>query len=446
VLLRVLAVIGLVVLNGFFVSAEFALVRSRRSRLEAMAGEGDRLAALALRATTNMRALLSASQLGVTLASLGLGWVAQSVFTEAIGDALGSLPFAIDVPLRLTIGGTVALATVTYLHVVFGELAPKGGALAYPEGFARFLVPPLMAWAWLTTPFTAILNRSSQAVLRALGHSNLDVEMSSVHSPEELRLLVEQAEEGGALERHDAALLGGVFEFSEKNAREVMTPRTEIVALPRDATLEETLSTVTEGGFSRYPVYTDTIDNIVGILLAKDLIRIAAARPAGFTPTSIMRPAHVIPGSRAVEEVLADFKRLKEHMAIVLDEYGGTAGVVTMEDLLEEIVGEIFDEYDESEPTAPATTREGDTRILGAANIGELNSRYELTVPDDEYTTIAGFVFGSLGRVPVPGDRVSAGGATFVVREMDGRRVETLGMLLDAPPETAPPEPGPAAG
>src|SRR5208283_5324376 len=150
------------------------------------AGDGDRLAGLALRATTNIRALLSASQLGVTLASLGLGWVAQSVFTGAIANAIGALPFVIEAPLRLTIGGAVALAIVTYLHVVFGELAPKRAALLYPEGFARILVPPLMAWAWLTTPFTAILNRSSQAVLRAFGHGTLDTELSSVHSPEEL--------------------------------------------------------------------------------------------------------------------------------------------------------------------------------------------------------------------------------------------------------------------
>ena len=254
--------------------------------------------------------------------------------------------------------------------------------------------------------------------------------MSSVHSPEELRLLVEQAEEGGALERQNAALLDGVFGFSEKSAREVMTPRTEIVALPSDATLVETLSIVTEGGFSRYPVYSDTIDNIVGILLAKDLIKIAADRPPAFTPATSMRPAHVIPGSRAVEEVLSDFKRLKEHMAIVLDEYGGTAGVVTMEDLLEEIVGEILDEYDEPPLPTPATTREGNTLIAGATNIGELNERYELAVPDDEYTTIGGYVFGALGRLPVVGDRVTASGATFVVREMDGRRVEMLGMEL----------------
>jgi CBS domain containing-hemolysin-like protein len=437
VLVRVLVVIALVCVNGFFVSAEFALVRSRRSRLEAMAGEGDRLAALALRATTNIRALLSASQLGVTLASLGLGWVAQSVFTEVIADAIGALPIVVDVSLRLGIGAAVALAIVTYLHVVFGELAPKGAALLYPEGFARILVPPLMGWAWLTTPFTVILNRSSQAVLSAFGHGAAETEMSSVHSPEELRLLVEQAEEGGALERQNAALLDGVFGFSEKSAREVMTPRTEIVALQSDATLVETLSIVTEGRFSRYPVYTDTIDNIVGILLAKDLIKIAADRPPAFTPATSMRPAHVIPGSRAVEEVLSDFKRLKEHMAIVLDEYGGTAGVVTMEDLLEEIVGEILDEYDEPPPPTPATTLEGNTVIAGATNIGELNERYELTVPDDEYTTIGGYVFGALGRLPVVGDRVMASGATFVVREMDGRRVEMLGMELPPPP---PPE------
>jgi putative hemolysin len=178
-------------------------------------------------------------------------------------------------------------------------------------------------------------------------------------------------------------------------------------------------------------VYTDTIDNIVGILLAKDLINVAAERPTGFTPVAIMRPAHVIPGSREVEEVLADFKRLKEHMAIVVDEYGGTAGIVTMEDLLEEIVGEILDEYDEAQVAPVGATREGELLISGNTNISELNSRYELNVPEDEYTTIAGYVFGALGRLPTLGDRVVAGGARFTVREMDGRRVETLAMEME---------------
>src|SRR6185312_9966260 len=179
-----------------------------------------------------------------------------------------------------------------------------------------------------------------------------------------------------------------------------MTPRTEIVALQSDATLDETLAIAIEGGFSRYPVFTDTIDNIVGILLAKDLINVARERPAGFTPASIMRPAHVIPGSREVEEVLADFKRLKEHMAIVVDEYGGTAGIVTMEDLLEEIVGEILDEYDEPAPPE-APNAEGETLVPGSLHIGELNERFGLDVANDDYTTIGGFVFGALGRLPV---------------------------------------------
>jgi CBS domain containing-hemolysin-like protein len=437
VLVRLLAIVVLVLFNGFFVAAEFALVRSRRTRLEARAAEGDRLAGLALRGTTNISSLLSASQLGVTLASLGLGWVAEAAFSGVLGDALGALPFAIELPLRVTIAGAIALAAVTYLHVVFGELAPKGAALVHPEQLARWLVPLLMVWAWLTTPFTALLNRSAQAVLRFTGRDTPQSAEDSVHSPEELRLLVEQAQEGGALEQHDAALLDAVFEFSEKNAREVMTPRTGIVALPSDATLEQTLTTVTEGGFSRYPVYTDTIDSIIGILLAKDLLQVARDRPAAFTPASIMRPAHVIPGSREVESVLSDFKRLKEHMAIVLDEYGGTAGIVTMEDLLEEIVGEILDEYDEPEPEA-RPTRSGEVVIPGSTNIGELNDQYELTVPDDDYTTIGGYVFGALGRLPQIGDRVSAGGATFTVRQMDGRRIELL--ATDLPPSGREPE------
>jgi CBS domain containing-hemolysin-like protein len=430
VLVRLLAIVVLVLFNGFFVAAEFALVRSRRTRLEARAAEGDRLAGLALRGTTNISSLLSASQLGVTLASLGLGWVAEAAFSGVLGDALGALPFAIELPLRITIAGAIALAAVTYLHVVFGELAPKGAALVHPEELARWLVPLLMIWAWITTPFTVVLNRSAQAVLRLTGRDTPQSAEDSVHSPEELRLLVEQAQEGGALEQHDAALLDAVFEFSEKNAREVMTPRTGIVALPSDANLDETLTIVTEGGFSRYPVYTDTIDSIIGILLAKDLLQVARDRPAAFTPAAIMRPAHVIPGSREVEAVLSDFKRLKEHMAVVLDEYGGTAGIVTMEDLLEEIVGEILDEHDEAEAPQRLSTREGELMVAGNTNIGEINSRYELKVPEADYTTIGGYVFGALGRVPAVGDRVTAGGATFIVRDMDGRRVETLGMEL----------------
>jgi putative hemolysin len=244
-------------------------------------------------------------------------------------------------------------------------------------------------------------------------------------------MLVEQSQEVGVLQSQDADMLEGVFEFSEKNAREVMTPRTEIDALDIDATLDETLALVEESGRSRYPVYEETIDNIIGLVLAKDLIPILRSPPRDFSLRSIMRPVHVVPGSREVEEVLSDFKRLKVHMAIVLDEFGGTAGLVTMEDLLEEIVGEILDEYDE--PPEHLERESPDLVIVpGGTNIGELNERFGLSVPDDDYTTIGGYLFGALGRLPVVGDRITAGGAVFTVREMDGRRIESLAVDLHA--------------
>ena len=429
---RLLAIILLVLLNAFFVGAEFALVRSRRTRLEAMTRSGDRLARIALRASSNISRVLSASQLGVTLASLGLGWVAESTVGELFANLFNSLPVAIDLSMRLTIGATIALIIVTYLHVVFGELTPKAAALNHPEALARWLAPPLLFFAFITKPFTYFLNRSSQVILRALGQEKAGNE-EAVHSPEEIRLLVEQSTESGQMQAHDADLIDAVFEFSEKNAREVMTPRTELVALPVEATLSEVLTVVEESGLSRYPVYEESIDNIIGVVLAKDLLKLLAPRAntEAFDLPSIMRPVHVIPGSREVEEVLADFKRLKEHMAIVLDEYGGTAGVVTMEDLLEEIVGEILDEYDTPEDAeAPLHTRAGETVVPGSTHIGELNEHFGLSVPEEDYTTIGGYVFGMLGRLPVVGDRVIAGGAIFTVREMDGRRIETLAVDL----------------
>src|SRR5436190_9536230 len=397
-----------------------------------MTRSGDRLARIALRASSNISRVLSASQLGVTLASLGLGWVAESTVGDMFASLFSNLPFAIEASVRLTIGATIALSVVTYLHVVFGELTPKAAALNHPEALARWLAPPLLFFAWITKPFTFFLNKSSQVILHALGQEKAGSE-EAVHSPEEIRLLVEQSQESGQMQAHDADLIDAVFEFAEKNAREVMTPRTELVALPVEATLSEVLGVVQESGLSRYPVYDESIDNIIGVVLAKDLLKLLAPRANtdAFDLPSIMRPVHVIPGSREVEEVLADFKRLKEHMAVVLDEYGGTAGVVTMEDLLEEIVGEILDEYDTPEDAeAPMHTRAGETLVPGSTHIGELNEHFGLSVPDEDYTTIGGDVFGVLCQVPVGGDRVSAGGGIFDVRGMDGRRIETLAVDL----------------
>jgi len=430
-LTRLAGVVVLVVLNAFFVAAEFSLVRSRKTRLEGMVKSGDPLARIALRATNNIATTLSASQLGVTLCSLGLGWVAESAMVDAFTTSVARLPIAVEASVRVTIATVIALAVVTYLTVVFGELAPKTAALNNPERWAKFLVPPLLAFSWIARPFTWLLNKSATLVMRLFGGSPVGLE-EAVHSPEEIRMLVEQSQEVGAMQQEDAALLDAVFEFSEKNAREVMTPRTEIVALDVTATLQEVTETVAESGLSRFPVYEETIDEIIGVILVKDLIPVLAHPPADFSIRTLLRPPHFVPGSREVEDVLADFKRRKEHMAIVLDEYGGTAGVVTMEDLLEEIVGEILDEYDDPEETA-VRTHSGETLIPGATNVSELNEQFGTTVSTDSYTTIGGMVFGTLGRLPVIGDRVIMGGATFTVRALEGRRIESLSMEITAP-------------
>jgi CBS domain containing-hemolysin-like protein len=430
VLPRLIAIAVLLLLNGFFVASEFALVRSRRTRLESMARTGDWKARLALRASGNLARVYSASQLGVTLASLALGALAESSLGGWMADWLSTLPMTIELSVRVGLGAAIALAIVTFFHVVFGELAPRGAALSHPESVARWLTPPLLGFAWIATPFTSLLNRSSQIVLRLFGQKAANPE-ENVHSAEELRMLVEQSQEVGVLQSQDADMLEGVFEFSEKNAREVMTPRTEMDALDIESTLDDTLALVEESGRSRYPVYEETIDNIIGLVLAKDLIPILRSPPSGFSLRSIMRPVHVVPGSREVEEVLSDFKRLKVHMAIVLDEFGGTAGLVTMEDLLEEIVGEILDEYDE--PPEHLERESPDLVIVpGGTNIGELNERFGLSVPEDDYTTIGGYIFGALGRLAVVGDRITAGGAVFTVRGMDGRRIDSLAVDLHA--------------
>jgi CBS domain containing-hemolysin-like protein len=428
VLGRLLVIAVLLLMNGFFVGVEFALVRSRRTRLEAMARAGDGLSRLALRAMDNIGRLLSATQIGITLVSLALGALAEESLAHFFREWLGSWPAIARISTSLALGSVLAISIVSYFHVVFGELAPKSLALVHPERMARILAPPLMLFEFLMRPFAVVLTKSAQMVLAVFGVKGASME-ESFHSPEELMMLVEQSEEGGAIEKTDATLIEGVFEFSEKNAREVMTPRTEIDSLEVGASLEDAVALVEETRRSRYPVFDESIDNIVGLVLAKDLIPVLRRPPVKFDLRALMRPIHVVPGSREVEEVLSDFKRLNQHLAIVLDEYGGTAGLVTMEDLLEEIVGEIRDEKDEP---PEAEEREAPHLVLlpGSTAITDVNERHGLTVPDEDYTTIGGYVFGTLGRLPSVGDRVTVNGAVFTVREMEGRRIETLAVDL----------------
>ena len=423
---RLIAVVVLVAANAFFVAAEFALVAARRTRIEALIRRGDRKARTVRKALQDLYRQLSAAQLGITVASILLGYVAEDTVAHLFRDWFQSLPSSLNFLTRGGVASVTAVAVISFLHVVFGEQAPKAWAITYPESTSRWVAAPLIIFSWITRPFTELLNRSSNLLVRMLGITGTNPEHDRVHSPEEIRMLVQQSRKTGGLGAGDARLLEGVFEFSEKNARDVMTPRTQIVALPAEASLAEAADRVAAAGRSRYPVTGESLDDVVGIVHAKDILRGLLAG-AEAPVQDIARPAFFVPGTREVEDVLADMKRQKVHLAIVLDEFGGTAGLVTMEDLLEEIVGPIYDEYDQAPAAAPGTVTSsagsGVPILAGSSEISDVNRLLKLHLDDADYTTIGGLLFGQLGRLPKVGDRVNLQGATFEILEMDGRRV-----------------------
>ncbi|MGH7672360.1 MAG: hemolysin family protein [Gemmatimonadales bacterium] len=424
---RLLAVLLLVAANAFFVAAEFALVASRRTRVEAMIRRGDSKARVVKKALQSLDRYISGTQLGITLASLGLGWIGEPALAGLFEALFAGLPAPLNVIARHSVAAGVAFAFITFLHIVLGELAPKALALLHPEQTSRWVAPPLILFTTATNPFIWLLNGTANGILRLLG-ARAPTERERVHSPEEIRMLVEQSRRTGGLGADNARLIEGVFEFSEKTARDVMTPRTQMVALPADLTLEEAADQVAVAGRSRYPVYGESLDDIVGLVHAKDIL--AGLRSAkSDTVRAVLRPAVFVPGTREVEDVLADMKRQKIHLAIVLDEFGGTAGLVTMEDLLEEIVGPIYDEYDRPTPEARAAPGEGAPVLSGAMPLREVNATYGLALDEGDYTTLGGYLFGALGRLPKGGDRVAVPGAVFEIVEMEGRRVGTVRLL-----------------
>ena len=432
---KLTAVVLLVALNAFFVAAEFALVGSRRTRLEEMQQSGDRRAALALRAVKSLGRYISATQLGITLTSLSLGWIGEPTLAALLTDAFAGLPDSLRLVATHGLAVAIAFVCITVLHIILGELVPKALAIVHPERVGSWLAPPLMVFAWVMAIPIALLYGTSNRLLNLMG-INPPGEQERVHSSDELRMLVEQSEEGGTLGKADARLIEGVFEFSEKTAQEVMTPRTQMVALEKELTVEDAADIVASARRSRYPVYGESLDDIVGVVHAKDVLTALRQQP-GATIGTVMRPPLFVPGTREVEDVLADMKRLKVHLAVVLDEYGGTAGLVTMEDLLEEIVGDIFDEYDRLD--RPRPTPEGAPLLDGSLAISDFNADHELQLDDTDYTTLGGYLFGQLGRLPRPGDRVVAGKDAFEIVEMDGRRVKTVRHLVGGGTPTATP-------
>jgi CBS domain containing-hemolysin-like protein len=419
VLGRIAAVFALVLLNGFFVAAEFALVGARRSKLQAMHDAGDRLAHFAMRAIDNLDRFISATQLGITIATITLGWVGEPVLAALIDAVLGLFGI-LPAPgaVHTAAGIAVAFAVITFLHVVFGELAPKTVALIMPERVSGVVAPPLMLFARLMAPFIALLNGTANAFLRLFGIKPMS-ESRHVHSPEELRMLVMQARAHGTLDESDSAMLAGVFDFHEKKVQDVMRPRTEMAALSIDDTEEQVRATLSRERYSRYPVYQETIDEVVGVFLAKDLW--LHDRNTSFSLRQFVRDPLYVPATRSAIRVLDDLRKTRAHMAVVLDEYGGTAGIVTMEDLIEEVIGDIADEYDMV--SRESIEVNGVLELAGNLSLIDARSDHRVTIPEGDWTTVGGYVFARLGRIPRVGDRVAFPGGDLEVIAMEGRRV-----------------------
>ncbi|MBU6366104.1 MAG: hemolysin family protein [Gemmatimonadetes bacterium] len=433
-LVRLLTVLVLVLLNAFFVAAEFALVAVRRSRIDQMAAEGDRPAAVVQRALGQLDRYISGTQLGITLASLALGWVGEPAVAVLVDRALGWVGIEVA-PGAVHTGAGIAVAflVITFLHIVLGELAPKSIALARPETVSRLVARPLMFFSALMSPFIGFLNGTANRLLAALGIEPAS-EGGHVHSPEELRLLVMQARAHGTLDESDSAMLAGVFDFHNKKVWDVMRPRTGMVAIPEDIELDELVATLRRERYSRYPVYRDTPDDIVGVFVAKDYW--LHETPEAFQLKAHLREPLFVPASRAAERVLDDLRRTRAQLAVVLDEYGGTAGIVTMEDLVEEVIGDIADEYDPL--SRDAMFLDGVLELAGSLSLVDVRSDHHVPIPEGDWSTLGGYVFASLGRLPKVGDRVNYPGGELEVVAMDGRRVAALRVHRrpDSPPSS----------
>jgi CBS domain containing-hemolysin-like protein len=426
VFLRLGVVLLLVLANGFCVAAEFSLVGARRTRIEALARTGHRRAKFARTAIRRLDRFISATQLGITLASLGLGWVGETTMAALFAGFFTHLPAQWQVIARHGVAGVLAFASITYLHIVMGELAPKALALLKPDTVVLWTAGPILVFSRVAAPFITLLNGSANVLLKTVGLRS-PRELERVHRPEEIEMLLTQSQEHGLVAEEPVEMIRGVFALSDTTVAEVMTPRPDIVAIPNDSTIDEAEEMILEEGHSRLPVYEDNIDQITGVVLWRDVWR--ARRNGGRSLPDLVRDVPFVPETKPVEELLREMQQAHTHLAIVVDEFGGTAGLVTMEDLIEEIVGEINDEH-EGGPGPIVEIAPGEIELSGNVSIADLNDRYVLDLPEDDYTTVAGYVLGSLGRIPKVGDEVNFDAGTLRVTAMDGRRIDRLRLML----------------
>ena len=422
---ELLVIVGLTFLAGIFVAAEIALVSVRRSHLDQLVDEHRRGAARARRLIDDPGRFLAVIQMAITF----IGFLASAVAAVSLAGDLAELIARVEW-LRGS-AEAIAIVTVTVLlslfSIVIGELVPKALALAYPDRVSLLLAGPVDILGRLLRPVVALLTGLTRAIVRPLG---AEVSREAEISAEELKLIVERGGEQGVLEAEEEQMIHAVIELSGQRVHEVMVPRTDIVGLPADASFEEAIDTIVAAGHSRVPAYDASLDEIVGILYAKDLLPLLKAGDEERPPVrSLLRAPVLVPESMSIDDLLHEFQRRKVHLAVVLDEYGGTAGLVTIEDLLEEIVGEIQDEYDTEEPMA-VPLDEDRFRLDGRLAVDDLADLWdgvELVLEDrDEYDTVGGLVFHRIGGVPKPGDQVDLGPITLTVETTDGRRVGKL--------------------
>src|SRR3954471_2608736 len=412
--LELVGVAVLILLNAFFVAAEYGLVTARRTRMIELHHQGNKRARAVLRITSDPPQFIAAMQLGVTLTSLGIGALGEQALSKKFEDWMATI-----------LAVLLAYLILTFLHVVIGELVPKGVALGHAEGTALWVSGPVRAFFTVFAPFVWALRRASDFVLHLLGLESPGAEREPL-SEAELRMLLSRSSEEGEIEHEEQQMIDKVFVFGDKDVADVMVPRPEVVAVSAELPTEQALAAVLESPYTRYPVYRQSLDDIVGVLHVRDLF--TAVHDRGLADVrlgEILRPAHVVPETKELAALLQEFRRTNQHFAVVVDEYGGMAGICTLEDLLEEIVGEIEDEFDVSE--VQIEQLDDDTyRIDGMFPIDEFNERFGTSLPDEDFHTLAGFVFGQLGRAPQLGDDVEYDGMRFDVLEVDGNRIEKL--------------------
>ena len=410
-------VLLLVFLNGFFVAAEFAIVKVRGTRLDTLAQNGHRRAGIARRLLSNLDAYLSACQLGITLASLGLGWIGEPTIARWLERAFhGNIPESLLHPLAFAI----AFSSITVLHIVLGEQMPKSLAIRKSEGITLMTAWPLHIFYIVMYPGIWLLNTMATRLLRLFGIEPA-ASYESAHSEEEIRMLVEESNKSGHIDNTELALVTNVFDFADKTAREIMIPRTEMVCLYADRPFEENMRIMIEEKHTRYPVCEGDKDNIIGLVHIKDFLEVLEADDL----RRFIRPIVKVPDSMPVSQLMKVLQRKRSYMAVLIDEYGGTAGLVTFEDIIEELVGEVHDEFDEERPEVEM--RDANTfSIDGLMLIEDVNRRFDLDIDNEDYDTIGGWMYAQVESPPHVNQKVVYGGFEFTVEETENLRVSRI--------------------